>query len=554
MAFKKFTLINYQQYILFSLLSFFVYFAFFYGIAAYPIVDINEGLYAEVAREMLENSNYIIPHLNYVPYIEKPPLLYWLITLAYHFFGVTTFSARLVPSIASAFVCFTLYFFGKSLHKQQTGWLAAIILATSIGFMIIGRVIFFDMLLTASMTLALCLFYIWYEKEKSSYLYLAYSFLAMAALTKGFVAIILSSTIAFLFLLIKTSLPKIKQFFNPIGIGIFLLIIIPWHLIAMLKMPGFAWDYFINEQIYRFLNKRVPNDYHSGPIYYYIPRLFVYLFPWSIFLPALLKNIRGKLSKHDSLKLFLWIWFLVPFIFFSLSGAKGDYYMVIATPPLAFLLGIKLTNYIQNNQYKLLRFLFISLAVLLTVATLYFLSSPTLPQQMFTSTFYLLKSLLIYFGIGILIQQIYKKSMFNFLLLAGFSIFLTIYYLHFKVIMSDKYSQYSIVEYIKHHDNRRKIYLYEDYDRISSILFFLERRLPVINNQSPDLYFGSQKKQAKGWFIDNYTFSKQLDQPVYVAILKYKYNAFEKNIPKFCIATENTTIYLLSNIQHDCKN
>jgi len=138
--------------------------AFFYGLGNYAIVDLNEGLYAEIAREIYY-GNWLIPHLNFVPYLEKPPLLYWLIYISYQTFGINAFAARIVPALSATAVITTSLLFCNRLKLSQIGWLTAIILASSMGFIVISRVILFDMLLTFWITASLFTFYLWYEPK-----------------------------------------------------------------------------------------------------------------------------------------------------------------------------------------------------------------------------------------------------------------------------------------------------------------------------------------------------------------------------------------------------
>ena len=118
-----------------------LFFACFYGMSSYAIFDLREGIFAEVAREMVATQSYIIPHLNFVPFLVKPPLFYWLVALSYHAFGVNEFAARLIPSAATALLGLLLLFFGKKIDELRTGWLSAIILFTSAGFTFISRIV-----------------------------------------------------------------------------------------------------------------------------------------------------------------------------------------------------------------------------------------------------------------------------------------------------------------------------------------------------------------------------------------------------------------------------
>jgi 4-amino-4-deoxy-L-arabinose transferase-like glycosyltransferase len=528
-----------------------VFFAFFYGMASYPILDMNEGLYAEIAREMLASGNYIIPHLNHAPYLEKPPMLYWLIVLSYKTFGVSTFAARLIPALSSTLTCLALIFLSKKIGRPKSGFMAALILASGVGFVIIGRVVFFDMLLTASLTFSLCFFFIWYKNENSFYLRLAYVFLGLAFLTKGLLPVAIAGGTAILFLwLTKTPKTKFLKFFSPTGIILFLLIIIPWLILATIKLPGFAWDYFINEQVYRFLDKRIPADYHTGPIYYYIPRIFAYLFPWSLFIPTLFGRIRNKIHQQDSLKLFLWLWFLVPFIFFSLAGDKGDYYMVLGMPPLAMLIGIKIESYIATQKDAVFEVIFSLITILLLGATIYLLLTETMSAQMANPLMILLASLLAYTIIGSILICKYRKPLLSFFLMTICIIPLIIFFINFKSKTQDEYSQITIANYIQTHDSKRPIYLFRNYERISSILFLLQKPIPIIDSVSKDLYFGSHTDQAKDWFITKDDFLKIANkQNCYVVLLKKKADEFHSKInpPDFHVVSQSGKTLLMSN-------
>ena len=118
----------------YTVLGLMTFIACFYGLSSYPILDMNEGLYAEIAREMLSNNHYIIPHLNNLPYLEKPPLLYYLIAISYRIFGINVFAARLVPAIFLGLTALCAFTVGVRSRAHRTGFIAALILLSSIIF------------------------------------------------------------------------------------------------------------------------------------------------------------------------------------------------------------------------------------------------------------------------------------------------------------------------------------------------------------------------------------------------------------------------------------
>jgi 4-amino-4-deoxy-L-arabinose transferase-like glycosyltransferase len=308
---------------------------FFWGLDAYGLLHNNEGLYAQIPREMLERSNYIIPHLNGVPYIEKPPLLYWLILSVYKLFGVSVWSARFVPASAGLATCLGLYLFMCQQKNPQSGFWAALVLMSFGAFSVFSRMVYFDGLLTFWLTSALLSFYQGQQTLSKKLLSLSYGLLACAVLTKGFVALILYGLVISTWILITGKWRMIPWLFSPVPLSIFLLILCPWHVMAHKQDPDFSYFYFINEHILRFLGKRQPQDYYHGPIYYYIPRLLLYGLPWTLVAYQSLKKVPAS-----PLKTFLSIWIGVCFIFFSLSQAKANYYIITLLPPLALLLAL----------------------------------------------------------------------------------------------------------------------------------------------------------------------------------------------------------------------
>lgn len=250
------------------------------GLSGYGLLDDNEGLYAEVAREMLRTGNFVIPHLNTLPYLEKPPLLYYLVALSFTLFGESEFAARMVPVSAAILCMLVLIFFGHRINRPQTGRLAAVMLVTGLGFAILSRTLMIDVLLTALLSASLIFLYLWFEQDKRADLSASYALLGLAVLAKGLVAIVLFGLIAtsFIFIARRPSFyQSFKALFDPFALGLFLLIAAPWHILASLYDSHFLWFYFVNEHLLRFLGQREPHDYYVGPVYYYLPRILVSL-------------------------------------------------------------------------------------------------------------------------------------------------------------------------------------------------------------------------------------------------------------------------------------
>lgn len=549
-----------------------IFFAFFYGLGSYALDNTNEGLYAEIAREMLVLHQYTIPHLNFVPYLEKPPLLYWLTALCYQLFGISELSARLVPALSATAVCLTMLWWGKLVQDKTRGWVAALILVSSLGFMVIARVILFDMLLTAWITLGLLFFYAWFLKKQRYYLWLFYAALGAAFLTKGLMPLVLVFSIILIFLLLERQFKTFFSLMDWVGIAIFLAITLPWLLLASIKQAHFFWDYFVNEQILRFFNQRYPADYHTGPLYYYLPRLCVYIFPWILLLPLFFKRTECKIPEKRALNRLMWLWFLVPLVFFSLAGEKGDYYLILSTPALAWLLADKVTVIlIQSNKYHAAHwFVLIALIEFLLLLALYLTSYATLdlglhkldiglPEALENTLTILLYCLAAYLIMGALVSY-YNKSrqQVSVVLIAGLIIPLVFLYNAIHIVYQDAHSQKATAIYIQ--DSRGKrvvpVFAFKDYETLSTLPFYLQERLTLIDSASNDLWFGSKTPAAQGWFIDSHAF-KQIakSQPVYVVVRDYRLPDFyaATSPVKFCEVFHNGKFFLLTNLITHCR-
>jgi len=553
------------------ILGFFIFFSCYYGLASYAILDMNEGLYAEAAREMLVNKHFIIPYLNKVPYLEKPPLLYWLIALSYKIFGVNEFAARVIPSTFTALTCLSVFFAGKKLQTTRTGFIASIILLTSIVFIMIGRVVFFDMLLTFFISGSLFLFYFWTQETRSGYLYSSYIFLGLAILTKGFLAMVLIPIIMIIFLfLMKADKEHYKALFNKKALILFLMITLPWHLLAMFSFAQFTWEYFINNQILRFFNLRFPHDYHTGPIYFYVPRTIAYLLPWSIFLPFLFWPLKLK-RPFEPLQAFLWTWFLVMFVFFSLSGDKGDYYLVIGIIPLAWLLAQKIESWFVEEESRWLKFGFYLIALGLSIAgivslTLYLNTNPQaasqpggdkIPMVLSGPLMFLVLAIMIYGAAGFYLCRKNKSNpMIPFLLMAGLTIPLLVFFITLRERLQVMYSQVALAKYVKAQYEHRPVYLYQNFEGVSSFVFYNQEASTMVDSHSSDLYFGSQTEEGKGKFISLDEFLNAAKKSsLYIIMRANKLAEFEKTAGKnnFCTVIHNGNVILLSNSHEDCR-
>lgn len=337
-----------------------------------PLIDPDEGRYAEIPREMLERGDFITPTLNYVKYFEKPPLLYWLNAATIKLFGPNEFAARLPSALSGLATVLATYIIALRLFDRRTALFAALFLATAAGFVLQSRIILTDMLLTFCLTSALGAFIIaarreeWHRGGEITW-YFFYIFCALAVLTKGLVGIVFPAGIIFFYILITREWRILRRMRLPSGILLFLAVSAPWFVAVSLRNPEFARFFFIHEHFERFTST-VHGRYQ--PFWFFVPVLAGTMLPWSFFIPgAIGRAWRDRQHESGRAALFLLIWAVLIFLFFSKSGSKLVPYMLPIFPPLTILIANRFNMSFEGRGRD------IKLAALLLGGTLILLGS-----------------------------------------------------------------------------------------------------------------------------------------------------------------------------------
>lgn len=315
---------------------------YLYRLGRVPLYDLDESVYAEISREMALLGHWITPHLDFIPYLEKPPLLYWLNAAAFRLLGLSAFSARIGTALAAvAGIGFT-YRLGRDLWSRRAGLIAGAVLATSFGYFIFGRMAMPDMLFLALVAgahagFARALFGA--EDGRGAAAYGGYAAMAGAVLAKGLIGFFPAVTVGAYLLTTREwrLLPRLRVL--PGG-ALFLLIAAPWHILVAIRNPGFLSYYVLNEHVMRFLGKRNLINYATLPVPTYLAMTFAWFCPWTIFLPAALWRCWPRSRERpDRAMLFVLLWAGLVIGFFVLSAARLEYYALPALPALALLVG-----------------------------------------------------------------------------------------------------------------------------------------------------------------------------------------------------------------------
>jgi 4-amino-4-deoxy-L-arabinose transferase-like glycosyltransferase len=340
----------------------------------------DEGRYAEIPREMLATGDFLTPRLNGVKYFEKPPLMYWLEAGAIRVFGLNEWALRLWPAMFALLGCLAMYFTGRTLYGRRAGLFAAGVLAVSPLYDFMGAILTLDMALTAELTIALCAFLVALSfplgPRRRLLFYGFYVFAALAVLTKGLVGMVIPAMIIGAWVLALWEWRLLREMYLPSGLLLFFAIAAPWHVLVAQANPEFAHFYFIHEHFERYLTT-VHQRYE--PFWYFVPILVFGMYPVVVFLPEALRDAlswRERKAHGDSWFLFLWA--LLPFLFFSFSDSKLMPYVLPVWPPLALVLGRWLGR-VYERQAGISR---TAVIALLVVGVALAVGFATLPQTM----------------------------------------------------------------------------------------------------------------------------------------------------------------------------
>jgi len=325
----------------------------FFRLGSLPLSGNDEPRYARIAEEMYRTGSWITPTLQYRPWLEKPPLYYWLTIPFQAFVGSRETAARLAPALCALIAALSIFWLGRILCSRLAGLIAACILLTSLGHIVGGRTAATDMPFTCCLTLCLVILASAVKKDPGTAKILAaYAFLGLAALAKGPVAVILAAGIGIFYWYFDEQGAILRRWRLMRGSLVFLLVSVPWFWLAF-KENGFAFitTFFVNHNLARYVTEV---HHHSEPFWFYLPVLLLLLFPWSGWLPLLIDRSSLHGIRHwrdwNPGMLFLAVWCMLPLFFFSLSGSMLAGYILPSLPPLALMLGIRIAQWLESGS------------------------------------------------------------------------------------------------------------------------------------------------------------------------------------------------------------
>ncbi len=345
---------------------------FVYNLSALPLTDPDEGRYAVISREMLQTGDWLLPRLFGLPYLEKPPLLYWLTAASFEMFGTNEFAARLAPSIAAAIGVIAAGLFGSKYFGSRAGLLACLVLGTSGLYVVLARTLLTDMLFATGISVALLAFHWARERGEGSGFAVAWLGLALAVLSKGPAAVVLAALVVGIDSIADRSFSWVRRPGLWLTLPIFLVVALPWFVVVQHRYPEFFSFYLWKEHL-----NRAAGSEHSRPFYWYVPILLGGFLPWTPLaigaVPDWLRTARMP-SPDGTVVRFLLVWAAVVFVVFSLAVGKLSTYILPMFTPLALLVAYTLNSPVDRGWLRGRRPFALSAAmVLLYAATTYVL-------------------------------------------------------------------------------------------------------------------------------------------------------------------------------------
>ena len=560
-------------------------------------MDDVDAVQAQIARNMLSSGDWVTARLNGIAYLEKSPLIYWIIAASYRVFGIHDWAARLPLALAVVLLCWVTYRFARWAFSDDAGLYAGIALSTCIGLFLFTRILIPDACLTLSITGAIWAWLRLLEPDDGPRLRWSLVLglcLGTGLLLKGLIAVVFPVVAGLVYMTATRQLLSFKAW-RKLGIGYAALaalaIALPWHLLATLGNPpyfafslhsgpgeyhGFFWFYFFNEHLLRFLNLRYPRDYNTVPRAWFWLLNLVWLFPWSIYLVSAPSLDYQPISRAGRARLMALCWIGVVLLFFTFSTTQ-EYYSLPIYPALALLIGSVLDS--DSGRARTATHILVGMFALLSVALSLLLAlswrlpaagdiSQALTQhpELYTlslghirdltlNAFAYLKLPLGFaafsFGAGALALTLWANRLPKSAFVIAASMILFFHAARLALVRFDPYlGSYPLAMSLEKSPPGRLIEA-NSYYAFSSVFFYTNQRALLWNGRNNNLEYGSYAPDAPDVFIDDAKFVALWIEPSRCYLL-----AYGTELPRITslvgasnvhIVSMNAGNYLLSN-------
>ncbi|MHB0925958.1 MAG: glycosyltransferase family 39 protein [Gallionellaceae bacterium] len=316
------------------------------------LIKPDEGRYAEIPREMVVSGDWVTPRLNELKYFEKPPLQYWATATAYTLFGEHQWTSRLWAGLTGFAGILLVWFAGLRLFGREAAGYAALLLSSSLLYVLMAHINTLDMGVTFFLTLGIVGLLLGQAQadrtKQRNWMMVAWAGLALAVLSKGLMGLVLPGAALFIYCVVQRDFGVLKRMHWLPGLAVFFAITVPWFVLVMKANPEFFERFFIYEHYTRFTTK---THGRYQPWYYFIPILLAGALPWTVLMfDSMFRCVvgggrgRGLPDKTFNTQRFLLIWAVFIYAFFSVSGSKLPSYLLPMFPALALLMGKRIAE------------------------------------------------------------------------------------------------------------------------------------------------------------------------------------------------------------------
>jgi 4-amino-4-deoxy-L-arabinose transferase-like glycosyltransferase len=314
-----------------------------------PLFRPDEGRYAEIPREMVASGDWLVPRLNGLVYVEKPPLQYWLTAASYQILGIGNASARLVTGLAAALGIAVIGWAAGRLWGRETAAVACALCASAPLYFLVGQQLTLDMLFTFFLTCALGAFCVGQSLREDRtrcrrWMLACWAAIACAVMVKGIVALAIPALVMIVYSLWQRDGKVWSSAHLAPGLALCLALAAPWFIAVGRAVPGFHQFFFIHEHLLRYATL---SAHRYEPWWFFIPIVFGGLAPW---IPQVVgawrsrNETRAPRGTFDARRL-VWTWVWVIVIFFSASKSKLVPYVLPVVPALALLVAGRKTRF-----------------------------------------------------------------------------------------------------------------------------------------------------------------------------------------------------------------
>jgi 4-amino-4-deoxy-L-arabinose transferase-like glycosyltransferase len=534
------------------------------GVVSPPaLMDDVDAVQAQIARNMLESGDWVIAHLDGVPYVEKSPLIYWLMASSFRIFGAHDWAARIPVALAAILLAWVTWRYGRWAFGARAGFYAGLSLASCVGLFLFTRIQIPDVMLTLCVGLAFWSFQRALDPEETRprlwALLLAVS-LGVGLMLKGLIAIVAPIGGVTVYLAMTRQLFS-REAWKRLHVFLATLVILamaaPWHVLATLRMPpyfdftmhsgpgqyhGFFWFYFINEHVLRFLNQRYPRDYNTVPRLAFWLQHLLWLFPWSAFFPAVLTQNFKPVDRAGRTRLLALCWTGFLLLFFTFSTTQ-EYYSMPVYPALALLVGSAMAA--QSRWLRIgTRVLGVvgGLATVTIVAILYTVRGVPTPgdishaleqhPEAYTlslghlgdltiTSFAYLRAPLVVAGLAFLLGALGAWLLGGRRVYLAFAVMMVVF-LHASRLALTTFDPYlssrPLAEALLRAPEGRLI-INGEYYSFSSVFFYTDRRALLLNGRGNNLEYGSYSPGSPDVFINDAQFAALWSKPERTYIL-----------------------------------